>query len=98
MFAYLIAYVGVKRQIWLVTLSTLISVIYSLNLYLPYSYYEPLTNPLKNVLIEEWITRAIPGIALIQLGVFVVLVFAEDITKWLTHYFQLGNKRKIVSQ
>ena len=98
MFAYLIAYVGIKKQKALVVVASIITVVYSLNLYLPYSYYEPVTNPLKNIAVEQWITSAIPWLASAQLGIFIVLLFWEDIEQWSKHYFQLGTRRKTISQ
>lgn len=70
MFAFLITYAGLvnRRGWWIAVL--LITVSYTLNLYLPYSYYEPITNELKNVRIENLITSYHKLLALVPLGLF----------------------------
>lgn len=73
MFAYLIAYAGLKQLKLLFLITMIAIVVYSLNLYLPYSYYEQATNPLKNVLLENVIQRLTLSIASIQMTIFGVL-------------------------
>jgi Gpi18-like mannosyltransferase len=73
MFAYLIAYAGVKHNKWLWVIVAGASALYSLNLYLPYSYYEAMTNPLKNIGLENWIQDNLLPIATVQILIFVVL-------------------------
>lgn len=70
MFAFLITYTGLvnRRDWWIAVLLTMVS--YTLNLYLPYSYYEPMTNGLKNVRLENLITSYHKLLALIPLGLF----------------------------
>lgn len=48
----------------------LLSISYSLNLYLPYSTYEGLTNPLKNIILENLIQQLAPTLSAIHLLIF----------------------------
>jgi dolichyl-phosphate-mannose-protein mannosyltransferase len=69
-FAYLLAYTGMKQSMLLIWSVIVLSVAYGLNVYYPYSYYEPLTNPLKNVVIEQSIQQVILVIASLYLTLF----------------------------
>lgn len=84
MFAFLMTYGGVKKNIYVGGLIVVMMILYTANLYLPYSYYEPVLNPLKNREIENLIFKLIPWIATGQ-----ILVFAS---LWLFPTRQDGKK------
>ena len=48
----------------------LLTMTYTLNLYLPYSTYEGIGNPLKNVILENWIQQMTPILSTIHLIIF----------------------------
>jgi Gpi18-like mannosyltransferase len=73
MFAYLITYVGMKRSRWLLGITAVSMIIYLLNLYLPYSNYEQLSNPLKNIKLENIIQGLTPILSIFQIGVLIIL-------------------------
>ncbi len=73
MFAYLITYAGLKHTKQLFIITMLATMIYLLNLYLPYSAFESLANPLKNIVMEKAIENLIPGLTLLYYGLFVWL-------------------------
>jgi len=57
-------------------LTGLAVVIYTINLYLSYSYYETVLNPFKNVFWEQSITNMIPVLSAIQIGIFGCLILS----------------------
>lgn len=73
MFAYLFAYAGMMRIKSLYAIAGLATIIYSINLYLPYSYYEQAINPLKNIRLESLIQGITQLLAAIQIGLFAML-------------------------
>lgn len=74
MFAFLLAYIGIGKKKVMMVIAAVAMVVYSLNLYLPYSYYESALNPLKNVVLENLIWKWIPILSTIQIAIFVFLV------------------------
>lgn len=69
-FAYLVAYTGIKQSKLLIWVTSGLSIVYTLNLYYPYSYYEPLSNPLKNIVIQQAIEQIILIITTFYLIIF----------------------------
>lgn len=73
MFAFLLAYGGAKKSIAIGMIWTIMTILYTTNLYLPYSYYEPLSNPLKNIWLEDQISKVVLWIATGQIMIFASL-------------------------
>jgi len=76
MFAYLVTFTGMIKQRIIFFLTGLAVVIYTINLYLSYSYYETVLNPFKNVFWEQSITNMIPVLSAIQIGIFGCLILS----------------------
>lgn len=70
MYAFLITYVGSKQSKSLILLSIISTVVYTLNLYYPYSTNEPLSNPLKSLSVEHLIQKIIPYLTTLQIAIF----------------------------
>lgn len=98
MFAYLVTFTGLTKQKSLFILTIFTSLIYLINLYYPYSYYEQLFNPLKNINLENLIYQLIPVIAIVQTIIFTVLLFWNDLTTLINNYFHVGKTANKVSQ
>lgn len=96
MFAYLITYVAISGQKVLAILVGLTTAAYTLNLYLPYSYYESVANPLKNVSIENMISLLIPVLASVQIIIFVVLWLFPTRDQLKQHIPVVGRNMKAV--
>lgn len=70
MFAFLVTYAGSKQSKPILIITTLSIVAYTINLYYPYSYYELLSNPLKNIALEKVIEKLTMGLAAWQILIF----------------------------
>jgi Gpi18-like mannosyltransferase len=80
---FLMTYAGEHKNKPMGIMLLLLSISYSLNLYLPYSTYEGLANPLKNIALENLIQQLAPFLSAIHLMIFGTLWLfpARDNTK-----------------
>lgn len=80
---FLMTFAGVQQKKSLGLMILLLTITYSLNLYLPYSTYEALGNPLKNIVLENLIQQLAPSLSAIHLFIFSSLWLfpARDDTK-----------------
>jgi dolichyl-phosphate-mannose-protein mannosyltransferase len=90
-FSFVMVYAGKARNTYLTVSIALISMLYTLTLYVPYSHYESVSNALKNPALETLILGNQSIIATIFLLFFFGLIA-------FAHYFQVGKKAKRVVQ
>jgi len=73
-FAFLTVAVFLNKKKYLTASMLVMTIVYTLNLYVPYSHYAPLTNSLKNPTLEMLIGKIQPLITSVYLGTFIALV------------------------
>ncbi len=70
MYAFLLTYAGLKKSKSLMMITAVSAIAYTINLYLPYSYYESVYNPLKNVNLENLIQKKSLLFSALQMAIF----------------------------
>lgn len=76
MFGYLVIYLASAKKKYMYYLGIILSLVYTINLYLPYSYYANSTNWLKNISFENAIQNAGFVLSIINIMIFFVLLLS----------------------